>query len=77
MQHALSDVATSDLMCELARRSIAHADAEAAPRHLLKLACTMAFVLGCRQSVLFVEALRDCADELEHEITKVCNGAQT
>lgn len=66
MACSLGHVATVDLMCELARRTIAGDKAADAPQSLLKLALLMAFVLGPKTSILFAEELRNSADELEH-----------
>ena len=64
--HALRHVATTDLMAELVRRTIANKDIEASPYSLLELSCLMASVCGKRPSFLFSEALRDAADRLEN-----------
>ena len=63
--HALRHVTTSDLMCEMVRRTIAN-DKAAIPLSLLQLVCAMASMLGTRQCFLISEALRDAADELEN-----------
>ncbi len=64
--HALHHVPTSDLMYELARRTIVDDNMDASPHSLLQLVCLMASVLSTRQRVLVSEALRDAADGLEN-----------
>ena len=69
--HALREVSTSDLMCELIRRTIADDDMEASPYSLLELVCAMASVRGTIQMISFAEELRDAADALENSTGRV------
>jgi hypothetical protein len=64
MMTKLSEIATTDLLCELSARTLNDSKA-VIPLSLLRLVTVMGSMLNTRQKFVLAGALRDQADKLE------------